>query len=80
MENPLDYVDFADVLQHGDPGKWKLLGEKPGTGAPAHSSKAPPGTIKVYEVYEDEFGTEIELHYFRHPDGSVSGAKVTPTG
>ena len=33
---------------------------------------------KIYEVYEDDFGVEIEVHYFRHLDGSVSGVKVTP--
>lgn len=78
MDNPLDFVDFADVLQHGDPGMWKYKGRKAGSGTPAHSPLAPPGTIKVYEIYEDEFGKEIEVHYFRHPDGSVSGVKVTP--
>lgn len=78
MDDPLDYVDFVDVLQHGDPGRWTFLGEKPGSGVPAHSSAAPSGTIKVYEIYEDEFGTEIELHYFRHLDGTVSQVKVTP--
>jgi hypothetical protein len=34
--------------------------------------------LKVYELYEDEFGDEIELHHFRHPDGPVSNVKVTP--
>ncbi len=78
MDNPLDFVDFADVLQHGDPSNWIFHGEKVGSGVPARSSSAPPGTLKVYELYEDEFGEEIELHYFRHPDGSVSYVKVTP--
>lgn len=78
LDNPLDEIDFADVLKHGDPGKWKSKGEKPGSGAPATSRDAPPGTLKIYEIYEDEFGKEIEIHYFRHPDGSVSGVKVTP--
>jgi hypothetical protein len=80
MDYPLDEVDFADVLQHGDPGNWVFKGLKPGSGAPAHSPDAPPGTVKVYEIYTDEFHLEIELHYFRHPDGRVSGVKVTPRG
>jgi hypothetical protein len=78
MDNPLDFVDFADVLQHGDPSKWIHQGQKAGSGAPAHSQDAPPGTLKIYELYQDEFGDDIELHYFRHPDGSVSNVKVTP--
>jgi hypothetical protein len=78
VEDPLDFIDFADVLQHGDPGRWTPRGEKPGSGAPAHSRDAPPGTLKIYEIYEDEFGEEIEVHYFRHPDGRVSDVKVMP--
>lgn len=78
MDNPLDFVDFADVLQHGDPNNWKYNGEKPGSRVPAHSPMAPPGTLKIYEIYEDEFGDEIELHYFLHNDGTVSDVKVTP--
>lgn len=78
MQDPLNFVDFADVLQHGDPGNWTYVAKKPGSGAPAHSRKAPPGTLQIYAIYLDEFGDEIELHYFRHPDGSVSGVKVTP--
>jgi hypothetical protein len=54
------------------------MGERPGSGVDAHSALAPAGTRKIYEVYEDEFGVEIEVHYFRHLDGSVSGVKVTP--
>jgi hypothetical protein len=78
MDNPLDFVDFADVLQHGDPTNWTFNGEKAGSGVLAHSPGAPPGTLKIYELYKDEFGDEIELHYFRHPDGTVSNVKVTP--
>jgi hypothetical protein len=78
MEDPLDYIDFADILQHGDPGNWAFQGEKAGSGAPATSPAAPPGTHKIYELYEDEFGGEIEVHYFRHADGTVSNVKVTP--
>jgi hypothetical protein len=76
MDDPLDFIDFDDVIQHGDPSRWTFLGPKSGSGVPAHSPKAPPGTIKHYDIYEDEFGDEIEVHYFRHPDGSVSNVKV----
>ena len=69
MDDPLDFIDFVDVLQHGDPSNWKPRGQKPGSGAPAHSPLAPAGTVKMYDLYEDEFGQEIEVHYFRHPDG-----------
>jgi hypothetical protein len=78
MDDPLDFVDFDDVIQHGDPGKWKYVGVKPGSGVQAHSPSAPPGTTKHYDTYEDEFGDEIEVHYFRHPDGSVSDVKIKP--
>lgn len=78
MDDPLDYIDFADVTQHGDPSTWKARGEKEGSGVPATSPNAPPGTQKIYEIYEDAFGDEIEVHYFRHPDGSVSDVKVKP--
>ena len=32
--------------------------------------------MKHYDIYKDEFGKKIELHYFRHPDGSVGDVKV----
>jgi hypothetical protein len=76
MDDPLDYIDFADVLQHGDPGGWKFLGPKAGSPTPAHSPTAEPGTIKHYDLYEDEFGDVIEIHYFRHPDGTVGDVKI----
>lgn len=78
MDDPLEYIDFDEVLQHGDPGQWTFKGHKPGSGVPAHSPQAPPGTVKTYEIYVDAFGEEIEVHYFRHPDGSVSDVKVKP--
>ena len=78
MDDPLDFVDFADVLQHGDPTNWTFKAPKPGSGASAHSLHAPTGTLKIYEIYDDEFGREIELHCFRHLDGTVSDVKVTP--
>jgi hypothetical protein len=65
-----------DVIQHGDPGKWTFLGPKPGSPVPATSPNAAPGTMKHYDVYRDGFGDEIEVHYFRRPDGSVEDVKV----
>lgn len=76
MEDPLDFVDFADIIQHGDPYKWKFLGPKPGSPAPATSPVAQEGTMKYYDLYEDEHGDLIELHYFRHFDGSVVNVKI----
>ena len=75
-EDPLDYIGMADILQHGDPGKWKFLGPKQGSGVPAHSPDAKPGTTKHYDLYEDDFGAVIEVHYFRRPDGTVANVKV----
>ena len=34
--------------------------------------------VEDYDLYEDEFGDEIEVHYFRHPDGRVADVKVKP--
>ncbi len=31
MDHPRDFVDFADVLQHGDPNNWTFQGEKQGS-------------------------------------------------
>ena len=78
MEDPLEYIEFEQVLRHGDPSGWRFLDTKPGSGVPAHSLDAPEGTLKIYEIYKDEFGYELEVHYFRHRDGRVSGVKVTP--
>ncbi len=78
QEDPLDYIDIDDVLQHGDPSKWTFVGRKAGSGVPATSPLAPPGTTKHYDIYKDEFGDDIEVHYFRHPDGSVGDVKIKP--
>jgi hypothetical protein len=43
---------------------------------PATSPDASPGTMKHYDVYQDEFGDEIEVHYFRNSDGSLGEVKV----
>ncbi|MCY2994737.1 MAG: hypothetical protein NTY19_43780 [Planctomycetota bacterium] len=78
MDDPLDYVDITDVAVHGDPGKWRFQGCKQGSPTPATSANAPLGTMKHYDLYADEFGDEIELHYFRYTDGSVDDVKVRP--
>ncbi len=76
--DPLDYIDMDDVIQHGDPSRWTLVGPKPGSPVPATSASAAPGTMKHYDVYQDAFGDEIEVHYFRHTNGSVGGVKIKP--
>jgi hypothetical protein len=76
MDDPLDYVDFVEVLAHGSPAGWRFLGAKHGSPIPASSVNAPAGTMKHYDLYEDEFGSLIELHYFRYVDGSVGDVKV----
>ena len=76
QEDPLDFVDLDDILQHGMPENWKYLGPKQGSPVPAHTPRALPGTMKNFDIYEDETGEEIELHYFRHPDGTVGDVKV----
>jgi hypothetical protein len=77
MDDPLDFIDFADVIQHGNPADWRFLGPKSGSPTPATSPIAPPGTMKHYDLYEDAHGDLIEIHYFRHPDGSVGDVKIT---
>jgi hypothetical protein len=79
QEEPLDYIDMDDVIQHGDPGKWFFVGPKAGSPVPATSLKAPPGTMKHYDIYRNVFGDLIEVHYFRHADGSVADVKIKTT-
>lgn len=78
QEDPLNYIDLDDILQHGVPENWKYLGPKPGSPVVAHSSRSRPGTMKHYDIYVDELGDEIEVHYFRHPDGTVGNVRVKP--
>jgi hypothetical protein len=78
VDDPLDYIDFADIIEHGDPSKWKYKGPTAGSPTPATSPTAEPGTMKHYELYEDAYGNQIEVHYFRHPDGSVGDVKIKP--
>jgi hypothetical protein len=75
-EDPLDFIDLDDILQHGNPSDWTYLGPKAGSPTPATSPRAQPGTMKHYDVYQDADGEEIEVHYFRHPDGTVGDVKV----
>ncbi len=76
MDDPLDFIDLADIMNHGDPSKWVFKGPKTGSPTPATSRGASPGTMKHYDLYEDEFGDSIEVHYFRHSDGTVGDVKV----
>lgn len=78
QEDPLDYIDWDDVIQHGNPSKWTFVGPKAGSPVPATSPNALPGTTKHYDIYKDELGDQIEVHYFRHPDGSVGDVKIKP--
>jgi hypothetical protein len=76
VDEPLDFIDFDDVIDHGDPSKWRYLGPKRGSPTPATSVNALPGTMKHYDLYLDVHGDELELHYFRHPDGTVGDVKI----
>ncbi len=76
MDDPLDFIDPIDVFGHGNPNRWVPKGPKAGSPTPATSPNASPGTMKHYDLYEDEFGDLIEVHYFRYPDGSVGDVKV----
>ncbi len=75
-QDPLEEVPFAEVLKHGDPNNWTFIGKKKGSSLPAKSTRAVPLTLKVYEIYEDEYGEIIELHYFRHSGGTVTNVTV----
>jgi hypothetical protein len=63
-------------VAHGDPAQWTYLGPKKGSPTAATSPHALPGTMKHYDLYQDEYGEEIELHYFRYTDGTVDDVKV----
>ena len=78
MNDPLDYVDFVDVIAHGSPDRWRFKRAKDGSPTPATSPIAPAGTMKHYDLYEDEYGSPIEVHYFRYMDGSIGNVKVKP--
>ena len=78
QDDPLDFVDLSAILQYGSPDTWKYVGKKPGSPVSANSPKALPGTMKHYDIYEDDSGVEFELHFFRHPDGTVGDVKAKP--
>jgi len=44
MDDPLDFIDLADILTHGDPARWIFKGKKPGSPTPANS----PGGCSGY--------------------------------
>ena len=75
MDDPLDYIDFADILQAWRSGKMEVQGTEAGKPHTGHFAKRLQGTMKHYDQ-DDEFGDEIEVHYFRHPDGSVADVKI----
>lgn len=75
-EDPLDYIDMDDVIQHGNPSNWTFLGPKPGSPTLAYSPDTRAGTTKHYDLYRDDFGQVIEVHYFRHLDGTVENVKI----
>lgn len=54
-------MSSTEFQTHGDPSRWKFKQEKPGSGAPGNT----PGDVKYYEIWINEFGRRIEVHYFR---------------
>src|SRR5262249_50770773 len=62
---------------HGDPSSWRYLGKK---AVPAAEPGRQPGSTKVYEVFLDENGKQIEWHYWLNPNGTVDGGKVVFPG
>jgi hypothetical protein len=62
---------------HGDPSSWTYLGKKT---LPATGTANLPGSRKVYEVFLDENGKQIEWHYWMNPDGTIDGGKIVFPG
>ena len=52
------------IESHGDPSSWKYLGRKT---EPATEIGREAGSIKVYEVFLDENGKQVEWHYWVNP-------------
>jgi len=69
-------LNSAQAAQHGDPNKWKYKGDKRDSGDPG----ARKGDMKIYEIWWDEFGKLLEVHYHRDPGGYVlqNTIKVKP--
>jgi hypothetical protein len=65
------------IEDHGYPSTWKYLGKKP---VPATEPGRLPGSKKIYEVFLDENGKQIEWHYWVEPDGTSDGGKVVFPG
>jgi hypothetical protein len=62
---------------HGDPSAWKYLGKKT---VRATEPGREPGSMKVYEVFLDENGNQVESHYWLNPDRTVDGGKLVYPG
>jgi hypothetical protein len=65
------------IQDHGDPDIWTYLGKKE---VPATGRGFEAGTKKVYEVFLDENGQQVEWHYWVNPDGTVAGGKFVFPG
>jgi hypothetical protein len=70
-------LGLAHIEKHGDPATWKYLGKKQ---VPATEPGRLAGSKKVYEVFLDENGKQIEWHYWINPDGTIDGGKVVFPG
>jgi hypothetical protein len=68
---------LAQIEAHGDPSTWKYLGKKK---VPATEPGRLRGSKKVYEVFLDEDGKQIEWHYWLNPDGTRDGGKIVFPG
>ena len=65
------------IEDHGDPSTWRYLGKKQ---VPATETGRLPSSKKVYEVFLDENGKQIEWHYWINPDGTLDGGKIVFPG
>jgi hypothetical protein len=57
--------------------KWTYVGKK---SEPATEPGRLSGSKKVYEVFMDENGKQIEWHYWINPDGTIDGGKIAFPG
>jgi RHS repeat-associated protein len=72
-----EHLGPGHFLNHGDPNKWKFLGRKP---VPATGRGFDKGTKKVYDVYLDENGCQVEMHYWQKLDGTIFGERFEQAG
>jgi hypothetical protein len=70
-------LSYDQYLLHGDPANWTYQGSQI---VPATGQGFEAGTQKVYEVFLDESGQQIEWHYWIGADGSIIGGKVVFPG